>query len=169
MANDKHAVVRTDEMAGTINTTFLKSAKFYANDAEAEIDNGNLVVVTEKLDREVFKATAPTSTSVRGDIYVVAGVEMFYDDTVTHYLTEWVNEAGKAVRLYQLTGNGTFSVTEEAFDGTPVVGQYADFAADSTKIKVSAAKSDKTIGKITHTETTGYGDGKYTYYMIDLC
>ena len=51
-----------------------------------------LVVLGEKLGREVYKATAPTATSTVADLYLTAGVELFYDQTVAHYLPEWVNE-----------------------------------------------------------------------------
>lgn len=168
MANVIHAVVRLDDMSGTTVDAALKSVKFYDGDAPAAIDNAQFVVLGDKIDREVYKATAPTADSTRSEIYLVAGVELFYDETTTHYLTEWENEADKAVRVYELAPNvNHFSATAEAFDGEPEVGKFVGFAAGSTKIVVQTAKDAKTVGKITFKETTGWGDGAYTYYMID--
>ena len=100
MANNKHAVVRIDKLGGTLDGAQLESAIFYKESDAAEIDNAQLVVLGEKLGREVYKATAPTATSTVADLYLTAGVELFYDQTVAHYLPEWVNEAGKPVRVY---------------------------------------------------------------------
>ena len=169
MANTKHAVVRIDEMAGTKNSTFLKSVVFYgSSSAPAEIDNAQVVALGDKLDREVYKATAPATGTARDALYLTAGVELFYDQTITHYLTEWVNEAGKPVRVYQLVTGGTFSATAEAFNGTPEKGKYVGYTADSTKLTIQESAEATTFGKIVHSETVGYGDGQYTYYMVDL-
>lgn len=171
MAN-KHAVLRTDLMAGTINGAFIKSAMVYDKFGEGQkavdIDNAQVVALGGMDSRDVWQAIAPTAASVVDDLYLTAGVELFYDESITHYLTEWVNAAGKAVRVYKLVPGSRFSATAEAFDGTPDVGKYVGFAADSTKLKVLNAKDAKTFGEIKHVETTGWGDGAYTYYMIDV-
>lgn len=168
MANTKHAVVRTDNLGGTKNGEQLASVIFYSGDAPAAIDNGNIVVLGEKLGREAYKATAPAAGAVKEDLYVIAEEELFYDQTVAHYLTEWVNEAGKTIRAYSLDSKGGFSVTAEAFDGTPEVGKTVGFTADSTKIKVEDSKGDATFGTILEKETVGFGEGKYTYFYISL-
>ena len=171
MANVKHAVVRIDGMAGTKNPVYLKHVMFYgADDNVAEIDNAQIVVLGEKEGREVYKATAPTGTSTVGDLYLVAGVELFYDESVTHYLTEWVNEAGKAVRAYKMVaGADAFGATAEAFDGEPAVGKFVGFKAGSTKLVVKEAKDAATFGEIKEKETIGWGKGAYTYFLIDVC
>ena len=168
MANTKHAVVRTDNLGGTKNGEQLASVVFYSDDATAAIDNGNIVVLGEKLGREAYKATAPAAGAVAEDLYVIAEEELFYDQTVAHYLTEWVNEAGKTIRAYSLDSKGGFSVTAEAFDGTPEIGKTVGYTAGSTKIKVEDTKGDATFGTILEKETVGFGDGKYTYFYIGL-
>lgn len=169
MANTKHAVVRIDKLGGTLDGAQLESAIFYNDSDAAEIDNAQLVILGEKLGREVYKATAPTATSTVADLYLTAGVELFYDQTVAHYLPEWVNEAGRPVRVYSLNvSKGGFSATAEAFDGTPAKGKFVGFAAGSTKIKIQETADDKTFGCIDFVETVGFGDGRYTYYMITL-
>lgn len=169
MADVIHAVLRTDDMAGTKNPSALRSVKYYDNSEPKEIENGMIVVLGDKEDREVFKATAPTANSTRGDLYLIAGVELFYDESKTHYLTEWVNEAGRAVRAYHLIPGQTYSVTKEALDGAPAVGQYVEAAAGQIKAKVAAARGALTIGKIVAKEVAGYGNGAYEYYMIETC
>ena len=161
--------MRIDKLGGTLDGAQLESAIFYKESDAAEIDNAQLVVLGEKLGREVYKATAPTATSTIADLYLTAGVELFYDQTVAHYLPEWVNEAGKPVRVYALNvSKGGFSATAEAFNGTPAKGKYVGFAADDTKIQIQEAADDKTFGCIDFVETVGFGDGRYTYYMITL-
>lgn len=168
MANTKHAVVRTDNLGGTKNGEQLASVIFYSSNAPAAIDNGNIVVLGKKLGRETYKATAPAAGAVAEDLYVIAEEELFYDQSVAHYLTEWVNEAGKTIRAYSLDSKGGFSVTAEAFDGTPEVGKTVGFTVGSTKIKVEDTKDDATFGTILEKETVGFGEGKYTYFYIGL-
>lgn len=169
MANNKHAVVRIDKLGGTLDGAQLESVMFYDNESPAAIDNAQLVVLGEKLGREVYKATAPTADSKVSDLYLVAGVELFYDQTQAHYLNEWENEAGKPVRVFSMNvSKGGFSATAEAFDGTPEKGKCVGFEADSTKLKIQESADDKTFGVIDYVESVGFGDGRYTYYMITL-
>lgn len=169
MAETKHAVVRIDNMSGTKQPTCLKNAKFYSSEAVAAIDNAQIVVLGDKLDRELYKATAPAAANTVDDLYLVATPELFYDTTRTHYLTEWENAAGTAIRLYKMVpGADCFSATKEAFDGTPAKGKFVGFKADSTKLLIQDAKDDKSFGKIVAVETDGFGNGKYEYFVIDV-
>ena len=111
MANEKHAVVRLDLMSGTTDGSLLKSVKVYKNDNPVAIDNAQLVVLGEREGREVYKATAPTAESKPKDLVLIASEELFYDETRTHYLTEWVNEAGKVCRGDVLHNMATHETT----------------------------------------------------------
>ena len=169
MAETKHAVVRLDNMTGTKQPANLKSGKFYSSESPAVIDNAQVVVLGDKIDRELYKVTAPSATSVVTDLYLVATPELFYDETRTHYLTEWVNEADSNVRLYKMVPEcDCFSATKEAFEGVPQKGKFVGFKQDSTKLIIQDAKDDKTFGKIVAVETDGFGDGKYEYFVIDV-
>ena len=165
---DKHAIVRLDNMSGTYDGSLLKSVKVYKNDAEVAIDNAQLVVLGEREGREVYKATAPTAESKPSDLVLVASEELFYDETRTHYLTEWENEAGSICRGYVLHNGDIFSATAEAFSKAPETGKFVGFAADDTKIQIQSAADDKTFGKIAGSEKTGYGDGAYEYFEINV-
>ena len=97
---EKHAVVRLDNMSGTKDGSLLKSVKVYKSDAAVAIDNAQLVVLGDREGREVYKATAPVAASKVSDLVLIASEELFYDETRTHYLTEWENEAGSICRGY---------------------------------------------------------------------
>lgn len=167
MAN-KHAVVRTDNMHGTDVRAELLSVKF--QDAEgkfAEIENGNVVKVgglitdTEGavIDREIFAATAMAGTEKIGEVALIASVEMMYDERKKN-LDEFINEAGKPCRAYRLHSGAMYSVTEEALDKVPTVGQAVGIAA-GTKLAVETGTA---IGKVIAIEKTS----RYTYYVIKI-
>lgn len=59
-------------------------------------------------------------------------------------------------------------MTAEAFDGTPAIGKYVGFVADSTKAKVQDTADASTFGTITDKDITGFGEGKYEYFYITL-
>lgn len=165
---EKHAVVRLDNMSGTKDGSLLKSVKVYKSDAAVAIDNAQLVVLGDREGREVYKATAPVAASKVSDLVLIASEELFYDETSTHYLTEWKNEAGSICRGYKLHNGDIFSATAEAFNKAPTVGKFVGFAADDTKIQVQAAADDKTFGKIASSEKVGFGNGAYEYFEIDV-
>lgn len=163
----KHVVVRIDNMSGTANGAHLKSGKFYASSQPAAIDNGQLVMVTGMAGREAYKVEAPTGEVIRSQLYLVATPELFYDQSVTHYLDEWTNEANSIVRMYALVPGDQFSVTEEAFEktnGEPNVGTFIGYKDGSTKFETQSAKDAKTVGVVREEETIG----RYTYYMIEV-
>lgn len=113
---EKHAVVRLDNMSGTKDGSLLKSVKVYKNDNPVAIDNAQLVVLGEREGREVYKAIAPTAESKPKDLVLIASEELFYDETRTHYLTEWVNEAGEICRGYVLHNGNIFTLTNREKD-----------------------------------------------------
>lgn len=163
MAVVKHAVIRTDKMIGTKSDPHLYSVMFMKEDNAAEIDNGNLIQIGDLTDdREVFKAAAPKTGAKLGELAVTAGVVLFYDESKRHYEDEWVNEAGRPVRAYVLHENDIFSITAEAFNGTPEKGKFVDVENDKTTFKVSESATAATVGKIIEEETIG----RYTYYAI---
>lgn len=163
-----YAVVRTDKLLGTQGFPQIASFKFFAtvNNEEvgAEIENGNVVdisagLITDADDvvitREEYKAVAPTASTAKKDILLVANPEV--DRTKKfNSLDEFINKAGMPVRGYYLHENDIFSVTDEALDGTPAVGSIVELQA-GTKLKVvaSATNGSTTIGKIIQIEQVG--------------
>lgn len=163
-----YAVVRTDKMLGTQGFPQIASFKFFETvsneEVAAEIENGNVVdisagLITDADDavitREEYKAVAPTASTAKKDILLVANPEV--DRTKKfNSLDEFINKAGMPVRGYYLHENDIFSVTDEALAGTPAVGSIVELQA-GTKLKVvaSATNGSTTIGKIIQIEQVG--------------
>lgn len=146
-----YAYVRTDKMSGTDVAKDLASAKFYASEKEAAIENGNVVTLGDFIEgeREVKKATAPTATTKLKDLFLVASPEVVKNKEY-YGLGDFINGAGEIIRCYRFVTGDIFSVSKEALDGTAVKGQYV-VAQAGTKMKVSASEGGEeatTIGKI---------------------
>lgn len=152
-----YAIVRTDNMAGTVVPSKLVSAKYFASDTATAIENGNIAVVDSLVtgEREIYKVVNPAVNSKIGSIILVATPEVMADERKRN-LDEFINEAGRAIRGYVLDHGDVFSVTAEALSGDPTVGSIVEAQAD-TKLKVvSALTSGSTqIGKIIAKETVG--------------
>lgn len=162
MAN--HAVVRTDLMFGTNVRSGLVSVKYMGSDGNTptEIDNGNVLKVESLIEgeREVYKGVNPVAADAIADIVLVASVEVMYDER-KHNLDEFVNEADKICRGYRLHSGDIFSVTAEALEGSPAVGQTVALAA-GTKLEVGG--SGTAVGTIIAEDVVG----RYTYYAIKV-
>lgn len=164
MADVKHAVMRTDKMAGTTSDVHLYHVMYKVGDVGAEIENGNIVQIgaLNETRREVFDAAAPVAGVQLDDLAIVCAPVLFYDESRRHYEDEWVNEADRPVRAYGYHPGDIFSVTAEAFNGTPAKDKFVDYEAGVTTLKVADAASETTIGKIIQVETIG----RYTYYVV---
>nr|DAN00785.1 MAG TPA: hypothetical protein [Caudoviricetes sp.] len=160
-----YAIVRTDRLSGTKDPSQLKSVRYMGSgSAETAIENGNVVVLGDlTADREVYKALTPAASNVLDDLYLIASVEVNYDERKKN-LNEFRNEVGgPAARAYKLHVGSEYSVTAEALDGTPKVNDFVLIQA-STKLKASTAHTAgaNAVGKIVAIETAG----AETYYVI---
>lgn len=155
-----YACVRTDNMSGTTIGKDLVSLKYFnAEDKEAAIENGNVVLVGAYLEgqREVRKATAVAADSKLADVALIANEEVL--KTKTHNtLSEYINEAGQNVRGYRLVSKDIFSVTKEAFvDASAAKVDAVVELAAGTKLSAVASATDATVvGKITAVEGDWY-------------
>ena len=171
---EKYSVVRTDNMMGTDVGTYLDSVRFYevqtvdneSVDVEKEIENGNVVLVGDLLEgeRELHRAVAPAANSDITKIGLVASPELIYDER-KRGLDQFINEAGRNVRIYYLHTGDEFGVTAEGLDAaaTIAVGDIVELQAD-TKLKVvkSATNGSTVVGKIIAIEKAG----RYTYNVV---
>ena len=167
-----YSVVRLDNMMGTDVGTYLDSVRFYTgsgeSEAEAPIENGNVVLVGDLLEgeRELHKATVPAANSPIKKIGLVTTPEVMYDER-KHSLDEFRNEAGDNVRIHYLHSGDEFSVTAKglsiADEEAVAVGNAVELQA-GTKLKVvaSATSGSTAIGKIIAIETAG----KYKFYVV---
>lgn len=167
---EKYSVVRTDNLMGTDVSTYLDSVRFYNGSNElAAIENGNVVLVGDLLagEREVHKATPVAANSDLKKVALVANPEVLYDER-KRGLDQYINEAGKAVRVYYLHSGDEFGITAEGLDiasghtvtpGTSIVELKA-----GTKLHIGASATASTtqVGKVIAVEKAG----RYTYYVI---
>jgi len=166
---EKYAVVRTDNMMGTDVSTYLDSVRFYdSNNKEAAIENGNVVVVGDLLtgEREIHKATTPAANTELKKIGLVANPEVNYDER-KRSLDQYINDAGRNIRIYYLHSGDEFGVTIEGLNVangyTPKVGDAVELMA-GTKLKVvaTATNGSTQVGKLIAIEKAG----RYTYYVV---
>lgn len=172
MAKVKHAVVRTDLLAGTDVRSELASVRYQGvnsttNETEYyEIDNGCFLKLgdLETDSRTVFKGEEPTASDALTDVVLVCNPEVMYDERLNS-LDDYYNEAGKIVRGYRLHENDIFSVTAEALDGTPAVGKIVELQADTKgKVVSSATNGSTVIGEIIDKNIVG----RFTYWVIEV-
>ena len=166
---EKYAVVRTDNMMGTDVSTYLDSVRFYdSNNKEAAIENGNVVVVGDLLtdEREIHKATTPAANTELKKIGLVANPEVNYDER-KRSLDQYINDAGRNVRIYYLHSGDEFGVTIDGLNVatgyTPKVGDAVELMA-GTKLNVvaTATNGSTQVGKLIAIEKAG----RYTYYVV---
>jgi len=162
MAN-KYTVIRTDNLSGTDQRADLLSVRVY--DAEGKtiaVENGAIVKVgaLEDGEREVYKATLATTEDKIDECAILAGVEVMYDDRAKN-LSDYINEAGKAVRAYIPRNRNFFSVTKEGFVGgtVPAVEGKVGIGANG---KIDAAGTGLGVCKAIEIA------GRYTYYVIQI-
>ncbi len=163
-----YAVVRTDNMAGTDVRSQLVSVEYMgANGAtETAIENGNVLLLNglKQGEREIFKGAAVAADSAIEDVVLVASPELMYDERdIT--LDKFINKAGQPARGYHFHSGDTFSVTAEAFSGTPAVGNIVELAA-GTKLATAASATEGStqVGKIIASDVAG----AYTYYCVKV-
>jgi len=170
MATTVHAVVRTDNMAGTDVLAQLVSVMYMGADGKTatDIDNGNVVLLNGHVsgEREIYNAITPKADSAIGEVVLLATPEIRYNE-LEKSLEDFYNEANKPGRAYHLHSGAYFAVTKAALTGaeTPAVGNIVELAAD-TKLNVatSATSGSTAVGKIDAIETAG----PRTYYVIKI-
>lgn len=168
MAKTIHAVVRTDNMAGTDVRGQLVSVKYMGSGktTPTDLDNGN-VLLLDKLaegEREVYVGTDVAADSPLADVVLVASPEVMYDERLSA-LEDFYNEAGTIARGYHIHTGDTFSVTAEALNGTKAVNDVVELAA-GTKLNTASSLTDSStrVGRIIAVEKAG----TRTYYVIKV-
>lgn len=165
---EKHAVIRKDRLYGTDVAPALVSLRFFADNAAADIDNGNVVKLEGLMDgeRELYKAVAPAANTGLEDLAIVGTNEMFYDEREKN-LDLFYNKAGKSALGYRPHKGDMFGVTAEGLDAAATIakGDIVELQA-STKLKVvkSATAGSTKLGVIADINKAG----RYTYYVVEV-
>lgn len=111
MAKKRHTIVRLDKVEATNS---LESVVF-----EEDLDAGVVAQLGELLpDKEGRKGEAPKD--LKRNLVFMAPVPMSYEDTMLE--EEFFMEAGKLHRGYVLNEGNIVTLTDEAFDEKPAVG-----------------------------------------------
>lgn len=153
-----YARVRTDNMSGTQVGKDLVSAMYYVSEKATEIENGNVVTIGGLIEgeREIRKATTPTSDTALRDLALVASPEVIKNKNY-YGLGEYINKAGSAIRCYRLTPGSIFSVTAEALEGSGIEVGYVVEAMAGTKMSVvNSATGATKIGTVIAIEDDWY-------------
>ena len=118
-----YVIVRTDKMAGQTLAPFLSSARFQVGGENTEIMNGSIVELKGLMEgeREIYLAETPTESSLMADLALVATPEVVADPRLRR-LSDFVNEAGTAIRCYRLHSGDIFSVSHDGIEGSASVG-----------------------------------------------
>ena len=155
-----HGVVRTDNMLGTIEGSYLVSFKYEPSNTPTAIDNGNFVAIGGLKDgeREVRTAGTPAVDTALDNLVLVASEEVDKSKKYTAP-SEFSNEAGAICRGYRLHKHDIFSLTADCFTTaiTPTVGtSILEAAAAAKGVLVNSATSGSTqIGKLIAIEMQG--------------
>lgn len=119
----KHAMFRSDNMAGTTLGQFLATVR-----VDADTDNGTLVAIgAYKEGSREIRTTMPVSDGSL-DYIAILGSEEVDKERPFNTVGEFTNKAGSLARAYILHPGDTYAVTAEAFAGTaPKVGDTVGF------------------------------------------
>lgn len=159
MADKRHAIIRTDLLAGTDVGAYLGMGRYLGSDGvtPAAIDNGHVVKIGDLIEgeRDLRVYTAPAANTAIDQIGIIASPERFYDG-LTHGAKDYENPEGHNLRTYLLncmTSSSCFTVTADGFEiaagATPEKGWTAELQADTKMKLVATATAGATvIGKV---------------------
>lgn len=170
MSNTKHAVYNSDNVSATKDASLIMTAKYMGTagaEVETAIDNGNIVKISGLMtnSREVYKAIKPSADTEIKDVAIVTTVEE-NKEAVTkadNNLENYTNVAGQLLRVFTFHSGETFSVSAEAFNGTPAIGNAVGLM-DGTKIDTADTVTGTQFGEIIDKIVTA----RYTLYTIKV-
>lgn len=109
--------------------------------------------------RRRCEGATPASSDTITDIVLIATPEIVYDER-KYGIENFYNKAGTIARGYRLHEHDIFSLTEEAFEGTPALGKVVKIG-NGTKWEVAASGG---IGAIIDKNVVG----RFTYWVIEI-
>ena len=102
---------------GVVHTTNLSGCDNYSFQYTADIENGALVAKGDLVEgeRQVYTAVL----DAKEPAYLVANPALIYDDSTYAKRQEdaYINESGKAFRVYELKANKKFAITSYSIVG----------------------------------------------------
>jgi hypothetical protein len=129
----------------------------------SDVPNGYVAHVGSLVSgtRNVFNAVLPTTASIANtEVVLIASPE--YNYLPGKSLEDFINPAGLNMRAYHLHAGDIFTVSDDAIDGTTVVGQY--LIPQNASMKLAAAADltggTKFAAKVIDKKTIGFGGAK---------
>ena len=149
----KHVVAESSLLHAT------EVGHIYSLRCNEDLDNGSIVCVgdyvTEYADGQVFEAKA----YVEGQApYFILTPALGYNSDRKEYQDEcyFYNAKGEIARAYQLNVPDIFTVSQEAFAATPVVGQFVDATYALTDEAPEAGFVGEVIAVVNYTNSKSY-------------
>lgn len=120
----KYAVVRTDNMSGTVEGKNLVSLVY-----DEDIENGCVLAIGDLVEgeRELREGTAPAKDAALRDVALICSPEVVKSMSY-NALSDFINLAGDPLRGYRLTPKDAFGITAEGFaeGDSPEVGYFVE-------------------------------------------
>lgn len=150
----KHAVVDRQLVASEWDGT-----KRIAIDVDVDMDNGSIVVPSDRVDGEMnlFKVNTPTASTPLNKIAMVTTGEINADPRLRN-MSDFYNKKGTIGNADYFEEGNVIAMTAEGFDGTPTVGKLVELQA-SRKLKVvdTLTEGSTQFGKIIDLFNGKYG------------
>lgn len=156
------AIVRLDKVQAIYGGN-LESVTF-----TADTKNGVVFALgaLETGETDLHKAVAFTDVTTE-EVILHASPEVNYDPR-KQGLKDFVLEKGQAGRGYHLTAGDVVTITEDGFDGTPVVGEYVAPENANDLLKAIGAVAGTTRFLATVIEKTTLGADVTVAYAIKV-
>lgn len=119
-----------------------------------DTDNGTIIAVGAHVEGQVFKA----KTYAAGDKpYLVLTPPLAYNGKKAWSDEKYFyNARGEIARAYELHKDDIFTVSADAFTGSPEVGKYVDATYTVTESAPAAGFVGEIIEEVTYTNSTSY-------------
>lgn len=120
----------------------------------ADTDNGTIVAIGDHVEGQVFKA----KTYAAGDApYLVLTSPLAYNGKKAWSEEKYFyNAEGEIARAYELCKGDIYTLSADAFTGSPEVGKYVDATYTVTPEAPATGFVGEIIEEVTYTNSTSY-------------
>ena len=149
IVGEKHVVAESSLLKAT-GTGHIYSLKCHDN-----LDNGSIVCVGDWVEAQVFNSKE-FAAGERPILILTPPIG--YNSDRKEYQNEcyFYNAKGEIARGYELNDGDIFTVSEEAFDGTPEVGKFIDAAYAVAESAGENGFVGEIVEKVVYTNSISY-------------
>ena len=143
-----HVVAESSRLKATI------AGHIYDLKMTADTDNGTIVGIGKFVDEQVFEA----KTYAAGDTpYLILTPPLAYNGKKAWSDEKYFyNAKGEIARAYELYKDDIFTVSADAFTGSPEVGKYIDATYTIKESAPATGFVGEIIEEVTYTNSTSY-------------